>query len=112
MAVITPTYVQAKVLDVLPISDSELYSPQLSIIVKGAINKLRIEGVDINAVDKHGNNIFTDDEMCYDTNDYILCIAYQTMKDIDYDSTATNYLTEQYITRVNTLRCSITARQR
>ena len=112
MGVITPTYVIAKLLDVLPISDSSLYSPQLNVVVKGAISKLRNEGVDINAKNKNGDYFFTDDADNYMSDDYCLCIGYQVMKDIDFDSTATNYLTEQYITRVNTLRCNITAQQR
>ena len=112
MGVITPEYVMEKIYAILPISDSDLYNPQLSVVVKGAISKLRNEGVDINAKDKNGEYFFTDDDDCYLSDDYVLCIGYQVMKDIDFDSTATNYLTEQYITRVNTIRCSITARQR
>lgn len=112
MSVLTADVVKTRVIEILPISDSTLYSPQLNILVRGAISKLRNEGVDINAKDKENNYIFTDDTDCYLADDYCICVGYQIMKDIDFDSTATNYLTEQYITRVNTIRCSVTARQR
>ena len=112
MAVLTADVVKTRVLEILPISDSELYSPQMNILIRGAISKMRNEGVDIAAKDSDDNYIFTDADDCYMSDDYVICVGYQIMKDIDFDSTATNYLTEQYITRVNTLRCNLTVRQR
>ncbi len=107
--VMTVEDVKTKVLELLPISNDEVYYPQIETLVKGAINKMTIEGVDIAATDKEGNYIFTSDSLYGD--DYCICISYQVMKDIDFDADM-NFLTEQYITRVNTLRCSITRRQR
>lgn len=107
--VMTLDDVTTKVLSLMPISDDDVYASQVRVLTNAAINKLRIEGVDINATDKEGNNIFLNGSGYGD--DYCLCVTYQVMKDIDFD-TDMNFLTEQYITRVNTLRCNITLMQR
>ena len=107
--VMTLDEVTTKVLNLMPISDVSAYASQVRVLTNAAMNKLKIEGVDINATDKEGNNIFVTDSPYGD--DYCLCIVYQVMKDVDFD-TDMNFLTEQYITRVNTLRCNLTLLQR
>lgn len=111
MSVMTVDDIKQRIVEILPISsyDNGMYDGQLDILIRGAINKMRNEGVDIEAQDKEGNYIFDNDS--YDSEDYCLCIGYQLMKDIDFD-TDMNFMTEQYITRVNTIRCNITKRQR
>lgn len=109
MAVLTRDEVKAQVVKILPIEYTELYSDQLDILVGGAISKLSNEGVDINATDKQGNYIF--DSGSNIASDYIICVGYQLMKDMDYDVDM-DFMTEQYITRIGTLRCSISVKQR
>lgn len=107
---ITKTYVINQVKKILPIDadDTTMYDNQLDILVSGAINKLRTEGVDIEAKDKDGEYIFTEGE--YASSDYVICIGYQIMKDLDYDVDM-NFMTEQYITRIGTLRCYLLVKQ-
>ena len=116
MSVLTADTVKAKVIEILPISDSTIYDSQLNILVSGAISKLGNEGVWIDAKDKNGDYIFVDGtgdgESPYAGNDYCVCIGYQVMKDLDSYDLDMNYMTEQYITRVNTLRCNISMKQR
>lgn len=115
MSVLTAETVKAKVVEILPISESSIYDSQLDILVSGAISKLGNEGVWIDEKDKDGNYIFVDGtdegESPYAGNDYCICIGYQIMKDLDFDIDM-NFMTEQYITRVNTLRCNISMKQR
>lgn len=108
--VINKQYVIGQVKKILPIEadDTSAYDDQLDVLVGGAINKLRTEGVDINAKDKEGNFIFSED--AFATSDYVICIGYQVMKDMDYDIDM-NFMTEQYITRIGTLRCYLLVRQ-
>lgn len=80
---------------VLPIYDTDLYDRQLEILVQGAMNKLKSEGVE---------NFFEYNTFKY--YDYITCIRYQVALDMDLDIDMER-LKEQYITRVNTLRCSL-----
>lgn len=95
-------YIVNELKEILPFeADTDIYDIQLDRIVKGAISKLHSEGLPIDITKSDGSYWFTEDS--YEGNDYLMCIAYQTMKDMDYD-VDTNYLTEQYITRVNTLR--------
>lgn len=109
--VLSMDFIKTKVIELLPITFNELYDTQLEILIGGAINKLKNEGVPINAKDKCGNLFFTECEDNYATYDYIVCLSYQLLKDMDYDVDM-NFMTEQYITRVNTLRCNISMRQR
>jgi hypothetical protein len=85
----------ADVKSVLPIYDTDLYDRQLEILVQGAMNKLKSEGVE---------NFFEYNTFRY--FDYITCIRYQVALDMDLDIDMER-LKEQYITRVNTLRCSL-----
>ena len=80
---------------VLPIYDTDLYDRQLEILVQGAISKLKSEGVE---------NFFEYNTFKY--YDYVTCIRYQVALDMDLDIDMER-LKEQYITRVNTLRCSL-----
>lgn len=110
MADVMPiTYVMAQVKQILPLGDTEIYDDKLYILIGGAISKLRTEGVDIEAKDRDGNYFFTEDS--HMSFDYCICIAYQVMKDMDFDVDM-NFMTEQYITRIGTLRCYISMKQR
>lgn len=109
--VLSIEYIKTHIIDILPIADSDLYIRQLDILIGGAINKLKNEGVHIDAKDKEGNYFFTEEEDNYQSADYMVCVAYQVLKDMDYDVDM-NFMTEQYITRVNTLRCNISMKQR
>lgn len=115
MAVLTPTTIKSKVTQLLPIHEVSVYDSQLDILISGAISKLWNEGLPINAMDKNGIPYFSDGtgdgESPYAGNDYCVCVAYQLMKDMDFDIDA-NFMTEQYITRVNTLRCNLRLVQR
>ena len=80
---------------VLPIYDTELYDNQLKMLCAGAISKLENEGVS-NMFEYKSNEYY----------DYLTCIRYQVASDMDLDIDLER-LREQYITRVNTLRCSL-----
>ena len=87
-------YIIENVTKLLPI-DSSAYEDQMTILVGGAVNKLKNEGID---------NIFVEG-----TNlafDYIICVSYQVASDLDLDVDLAR-LRSQYITRVNTLRCCV-----
>ena len=109
MALLTNSYIKAKVKTILPLGDTDIYDEKLDIFIGGAISKLRTEGVPIDAKDKAGNYFFQ--EGSNESYDYCICIAYQIMKDIDFDVDM-NFMTEQYITRIGTLRCYISMKQR
>lgn len=109
MALVTLAEIKEQVVHILPISDTDIYDTQLDILIKGALAKLDNEGVSWDATDKAGNYIFESNALA--TSDLCVCIAYQVIKDMDYDI-GYDFMTEQYITRVNALRCSITAKQR
>lgn len=109
MAVIDSTYIMTNVKKLLPLGNTEMFDDQLDILIGGAINKLIGEGIDINAKDKGGNDIFVPGSNI--AKDYVICVSYQLMKDLDYDVNM-DYLTEQYITRIGTMRCYITMKQR
>lgn len=95
MAYATTDQIINDVKSVLPIYDTDLYDRQLNIFVKGAINKLKSEGVP---------NVFEQTSDAY--FDYIACVGYQVAMDMDLDIDIVR-LREQYLTRVNTLRCSL-----
>ena len=109
MAVLSNNYVMTQVKKILPLGDTDIYDDKMVILVAGAISKLRSEGVPIDAKDKEGNFFFQEGSNL--TFDYCICIAYQVLKDMDLDVDM-NFMTEQYITRINTLRCYITMKQR
>lgn len=109
MAAITKDYIATQVKKILPIGDTDIFDDQLEILIGGAVSKLLSEGVDIDAVDKDGDSIFAEgSDKAYD---YIICIGYQLLKDMDLDVDM-NFMTEQYITRIGTLRCYISMKQR
>ena len=87
-------YIVENITKLLPV-DSSLYEDQLNVIVGGAINKMKNEGVD---------NIF--DEGTGEAFDYIICLSYQVASDLDLDVDLSR-LMAQYITRVNTLRLNV-----
>lgn len=95
MAIATIDQIIDDVKSVLPIYDTDLYDEQLFILVQGAISKLESEGVP---------NIFDTNTFKY--YDYLTCIRYQVASDMDLDIDLTR-MKEQYVTRVNTLRCSL-----
>lgn len=97
MALPTINQIISDIQKVLPIYDTTLYEDQLTILVNGAIHKLEIEGVP---------NHFDYQTPAY--YDYITCLRYQVASDMDLDIDMAR-LKEQYITRANTLRCSISA---
>lgn len=108
MAVLTNAYVTKEVKKILPIGETYIFDDQLDILVGGAISKLVSEGIDINATDKDGNNIF--EEGGNKAYDYIICVGYQVLKDMDLDVDM-DFMTEQYITRIGTLRCYVSMKQ-
>lgn len=88
--------------EILPFeTGTNIYDSQLTLLVKGAISKLASEGLPIDVQHKSGDYWFTEDSN--EGHDYTICVSYQIMKDMDFD-VDTNYLTEQYITRIGTLR--------
>lgn len=106
---LTKEYIKSQVKKILPIGETDIYDDQLDILVGGAVSKLVSEGLDNGAEDKEGNAIFTEgDNRSYD---YIICVAYQCLKDLDLDVDM-NFMTEQYITRVGTLRSYVSMKQR
>lgn len=109
MAVLTNNYIKTQLKKILPIGETDIFDDQLDILVGGAISKLLSEGIDREAVDKQGNYIFP--EGSDKAFDYIICISYQVLKDMDLDVDM-NFMTEQYITRINTLRCYVSMKQR
>lgn len=109
MAALTNNFVKTQAQKILPIDETDIFDDQLDILVAGAISKLESEGLSIEAQDKSGNYIFT--EGSNKTYDYICCVAYQILKDMDIDVDM-NFMTEQYITRVGTLRCYVSMKQR
>lgn len=92
---LTSTFVKNKVIKLLPI-DSDLYSDQLEILVKGAMSKLKNEGVDASVINETDDNAL----------DYCICVSYQLAIDLDADADVER-LMKQYITRVNTLRLAL-----
>lgn len=106
---LTNQYIKDQVKKILPIGDTNIFDDQLDILVGGAVSKLISEGLDNSATDIYGEELFTEgDNRSYD---YIICVAYQCLKDMDLDVDV-NFLTEQYITRINTLRSYVSMRQR
>lgn len=95
MAVATIDQIIADVRKVLPIYDTELYDDDLMIVVNGAVHKLEMEGVP---------NSFDYQTPAY--YDYITCVRYQVASDMDLDIDIER-LKAQYITRANTLRCTL-----
>lgn len=95
MAVATIDQIITDVKKVLPIYDTTLYDDQLRILVAGAMNKMEMEGV---------GNVFDYQSNAY--YDYLTCIRYQVASDMDLDIDL-DRLKAQYITRVNTLRCTL-----
>lgn len=109
MATLTNSYITTQVKKILPIGDTDIFDDQLDILVGGAISKMLSEGIDKEATDYAGNYIFQEGgDKAYD---YIICIGYQVLKDLDLDVDM-NFMTEQYITRINTLRCYVSMKQR
>ena len=105
---LTRDYIKSQVKKILPIGETDIYDDQLDILVGGAVSKLISEGLD-NAAQADGEDLFTEGgDRSYD---YIICVAYQCLKDMDLDVDV-NFLTEQYITRINTLRSYVSMRQR
>lgn len=98
MALATIDQIIADVKTVLPIYDTNLFNDDLRIIVNGAVHKLEIEGIP-NAFDYQSTAYY----------DYVTCIRYQVASDMDLDIDIER-LKAQYITRANTLRCSLSQR--
>lgn len=95
MAVATIDQIVNDVKEVLPIYDDEMFDGQLTIIVGGAMHKLEIEGIP-NSYDYNTNAYY----------DYLTCLRYQVAVDMDLDVDIER-MKAQYITRANTLRCSL-----
>lgn len=99
MAVATIDQIVTDVKQVLPIYNTTLYDEQLNILVQGAISKLKNEGIS-NQFEYKSSEYY----------DYLTCIRYQVALDMDLDIDMER-LKAQYITRVNTLRCTLNQRQ-
>lgn len=95
MAVATIDQIIVDVKKVLPIYDTSLYNEDLNVIVSGAVHKLEIEGIP-NVYDYQTPGYY----------DYLTCVRYQVAMDMDLDIDI-DRLKAQYITRANTLRCSL-----
>lgn len=95
MALPTTNQIISDIQKVLPIYDTSLYADQLEILVNGAIHKLEVEGVP-NTFEYQSSEYY----------DYVTCLRYQVAADMDLDIDLSR-LKEQYVTRVNTLRCSL-----
>lgn len=95
MAYATLDQIVNDVKKVLPIYDDQLFNDQLTINVSGAMHKLEIEGIP--NVYEYGTNAYYD---------YLTCLRYQVALDMDLDVDLERMLA-QYITRANTLRCSL-----
>lgn len=81
---------------VLPIyEETTIYDEQLTMLVQGAISKMESEGVPL--MFEQGSNPYYD---------YLTCLRYQVASDMDLDIDLSR-LKEQYLTRMNTLRCSL-----
>lgn len=109
MAVLSNEYIAEKAKKILPLGDTDIFDDQIDILVGGALSKMESEGVPIDSKDRDGNLIFTED--ANKTYDFVCCVAYQLLKDLDLDVDM-NFMTEQYITRLGTLRCYVSMKQR
>lgn len=99
------SYLQSKVKILLGIEDTTLYDARLEMLVGGAVAKLEGEGVENDFTQPTGNNPLDNLAM-----DYLICISYQVALDLNLDIDLQTFYV-QYITRVNTLRCSKKAKQ-
>lgn len=95
MASATIDQIIKDVKSVLPIANTDMYEADLNIFVNASISKLESEGIP---------NVFEYETSAY--YDYVTCIRYQVACDLDLDIDIER-LKEQYITRANTLRCSL-----
>ena len=93
------SYITNKVKVLLGIEDTTLYDARLEILVAGAISKLENEGIE--------NDFEETDNLAMD---YLICVSYQVSLDLNLDIDLQTFYV-QYITRVNTLRCSKKAKQ-
>lgn len=93
------SYITNKVKILLGIEDTTLYDDRLEMLVGGAISKLENEGIE---------NDFTEgDNLAFD---YLICVSYQVALDLNLDIDLQTFYV-QYITRVNSLRCSLKRKQ-
>lgn len=95
MAIATIDQICDDVKKVLPIYDDEMFDDQLYINVSGAMHKLEIEGIP-NSYEYNTNAYY----------DYLTCLRYQVAVDMDLDVDL-DKMKALYITRANTLRCSL-----
>lgn len=104
---LSSTFLQRKVKVLLGIDDTDLYDERLDILVGGAVNKLKSEGIE------NGDMFVEPDEgtaLGDLEKDYLICISYQVALDLNLDIDLQTFYV-QYITRVNELRCSIKQQQ-
>lgn len=99
------SYLQNKVKVLLSIEDTTLYDARLEILVGGAVSKLENEGIENDFNEPAENEALDNLAM-----DYLICISYQVALDLNLDIDLQTFYV-QYITRVNTLRCSKKAKQ-
>ena len=104
---LSSTFLQRKVKVLLGIDDTDLYDERLDILVGGAVNKLKSEGIE-------NDDMFVEPDegetMTDLVKDYLICISYQVALDLNLDIDLQTFYV-QYITRVNELRCSIKQQQ-
>ena len=93
------SYITNKVKVLLGIEDTTLYDARLELLVGGAISKLENEGIE--------NDFTEQDNLAFD---YLICVSYQVALDLNLDIDLQTFYV-QYITRVNTLRCSKNRKQ-
>lgn len=96
-----------KVKILLNIDDTDMYDERLELLIGGAVSKLNSEGIP-------NNDMFADEtaeEPLSDiSKDYLACISYQVGLDLNLDIDLQTFYV-QYMTRVNTLRCTVNLTQ-
>lgn len=104
---LSSNYLQRKVKVLLGIDDTDLYDERLDILVGGAVNKLKSEGIENGDMFVEPSEGEPASDLC---KDYLICVSYQVALDLNLDIDLQTFYV-QYITRVNELRCSIKRQQ-
>lgn len=96
-------YLMEKVKLLLNIDDTDMYDERIELLIGGAISKLENEGIPNDDLFADG---IDDEPLSNISKDYIICLSYQVALDLNLDIDLQTFYV-QYMTRVNTLRCTI-----